>query len=183
MIGDLLRKIIYTIYGWQLPTVLIFACIMLIAWTLINRYLPGKLCKVFNYIVTAVIFTVIVFFTMSNRTVRTERPYRLIPFAHYFTSQSGIETLWLNAFFFLPLGLSLPYILPGKIKHKATTTIMAALVFSTLIEAVQYIFALGLCETDDVIMNTLGAAIGTMSYIACTKLSKVKDKNSLHNND
>lgn len=29
MIGDLLRRIIYTIYGWQLPTVLIFAGIML----------------------------------------------------------------------------------------------------------------------------------------------------------
>ncbi len=170
--ADLLKKIIYSIYAWQLPTVLIIAGIMLIAWTLINRYLPGKLGKVFNYIVTAANFTVIVFFTMSNRTVRAERPYRLIPFAHYFTSQSGIETLWLNAFFFLPLGLSLPYILPEKIRHKAATTILAALAFSAMIEAIQYIFALGLCETDDVIMNTLGAAIGTVSYIVCTKLRK-----------
>lgn len=176
MIGDLLRKIIYTIYGWQLPAVLIFAGIMLIAWTLINRYLPGKLCKVFNYIVIAANIMVIVFFTMSNRTIGAERPYRLIPFAHYFTSQSGIETLWLNAFFFLPLGLSLPYILPEKIRHKAATTIMAALVFSTLTEALQYIFALGLCETDDVIMNTLGAAIGTLSYIACNKLRKTESE-------
>lgn len=109
---------------------------------------------------------------MSNRTIRAERPYKLIPFAHYFASQSGIETLWLNAFFFLPLGLSLLYILPEKIRHKAATTIMVALVFSTLIEAVQYIFALGLCETDDVIMNTLGAANDTVSYIVCTKLPK-----------
>ena len=174
MIGDFLRKIIYTIYGWQLPTVLIIAGIMLIAWTLINRYLPGKLCKVFNYIVTAADVTAIVFFTVSNRTIGAERPHRLIPFAHYFTSQSGIETLWLNAFFFLPLGLSLPYILPEKIKHKAAFTIITALIFSAMIEAIQYIFALGLCETDDVIMNTLGAAIGTMSYMVCTKLRKTK---------
>ena len=137
MIGDLLRKIIYTIYGWQFTTVLIFAGIMLIAWTLINRYLPGKLCKVFNYIVTAANFTVIVFFTMSNRTVTAERPHRLIPFVHYFTSQSGIETLWLNAFFFLPLGLSMPYILPDKIRHKALVTIIIAFAFSTMIEAIQ----------------------------------------------
>ncbi len=121
---------------------------------------------------TAANFTVIVFFTVSNRTIRAEHPYRLILFAHYFTSQSGIEALWLNAFFFLPLGLSLPYILLEKIKHKVLVTIIIAFTFSTMIEAIQYIFALGLCETDDVIMNTLGAAIGTVSYIVCTKLRK-----------
>ena len=124
MIDDLLRKIIYTIYGWQLPTVLIITAVILIAWTLINRYLPTKLCTIFNCIVTVADATAIVFFTMSNRTIGAERPYRLVPFAHYFTSQSGIETLWLNAFFFLPLGLSLPYILPETIKHKALVTII-----------------------------------------------------------
>ena len=169
---DIFLKIIYAIYGWQLPTVLIFAGMMLIAWMLINRYLPNKLSKVFNCAVILSNVTAILFFTLTNRTVKPERPYRLIPFAHYFTSQSGIETLWLNAFFFLPLGLSLPYILPEKIRHKVATTIIMAFVFSAMIEAIQYIFALGLCETDDVIMNTLGAAIGTVSYIVCTKLRK-----------
>ena len=170
----LLNRIIYFVYNLKLLTVLLFAVIVIILWSVINRKANLLAGYIINQSMICIITAVIVYFTLFNRTVRVERSYRLIPFIHYFTSQSGIETLWLNAFIFLPLGLSLPYILPEKIRHKATTTIMAALVFSTLIEAIQYIFALGLCETDDVIMNTLGAAIGTMSYIACTKLRKTK---------
>ncbi|MBP1532710.1 MAG: VanZ family protein [Ruminococcus sp.] len=110
---------------------------MLIAWALINRYLPGKLTKAFNYAAILSNVTAILFFTLTNHIVKTERPYRLIPFAHYFTSHSGIETLWLNAFFFLPLGLSMPYILPDKIRHKALVTIITGFAFSTMIEAIQ----------------------------------------------
>ena len=173
--SDLLRSIIYNIYGWQFNSVLICAVVMLIVWTLINVFAPKKLSKVLSFIIAATNITAIVFFTVSNRSTNSERSYRFVPFIHYYSSLSGRETLWLNAFFFLPLGLSLPYLLPDKIQRKALTTILIAAAFSTCIEAVQFIFKLGLCETDDVIMNTLGAAIGTLSYIATRRINARKE--------
>ena len=44
--------------------------------------------------------------------------------------------------------------------------------FSMKIELVQFVFGLGLCETDDVIFNTLGAAFGTLAFVCSRRLKK-----------
>jgi glycopeptide antibiotics resistance protein len=75
------------------------------------------------------------------------------------------RTLVMNMLLFLPLGLTFPFSLPQKVKNKVGVTIGVAAVISTMIEFVQFCFHLGLCETDDVIMNTLGAAFGAVSYV------------------
>lgn len=69
----------------------------------------------------------------------------------------------INVFLFVPIGLSLPFVLSEN-KHPVVTTVIMALVFSVSIEVVRFIFSLGLCEVDDVIMNTLGTMIGTLGY-------------------
>ena len=46
---------------------------------------------------------------------------------------------------------------------------IAAFLFSISIEAIQYYLALGLCEVDDVIMNTLGTMIGTLAYFLSSR--------------
>ena len=43
-------------------------------------------------------------------------------------------------------------------------TVVFALLLSIGIEAAQLHFHLGRCETDDVIMNTLGAVVGAAAY-------------------
>ena len=63
---------------------------------------------------------------------------------------------------FTPFGLTLPFCLK---RHPVRTTILAAAGFSMMIELVQFVFGLGLCETDDVIFNTLGAAFGTLAFV------------------
>ena len=114
-----------------------------------------------------IITIAILFFTVATRSSYSGRATRLIPFASFVNAGYGTyQSMWLNAFFFLPFGLSLPFLLPEKLKHKALVTIIVAVIFSICIEAAQYHFKLGLCETDDVITNTLGAALGTISYIA-----------------
>lgn len=163
--ADLLRKIIYTIYGWQFTTVLICSLILLIIWTLLNAFVPKKICKAINLISLIVIIIAIGFFTVTNRSSNYECSIRLVPFIHYLTNPSGRETLWLNAFIFFPMGLSLPFLLPEKVKRKALVTILIADVFSICIESVQFVFKLGWCETDDVLMNTFGAMIGTVSFV------------------
>lgn len=74
----------------------------------------------------------------------------------------------MNVFLFVPIGLSLPFALSKK-KHPVIITMIAAFLFSVSIEAIQYYFALGLCEMDDVIMNTLGAMIGTLAYFLSSR--------------
>ena len=70
----------------------------------------------------------------------------------------------MNVFLFFPLGLTFPHVLPEKWKHQVGASILFALLLSVVIEYCQYYFSLGRVETDDVICNTLGAAIGTLSY-------------------
>lgn len=61
--------------------------------------------------------------------------------------------IYMNIFLFIPYGAILKSL---GTKHP----IFIALLTSIFIELMQFVFALGLCETDDVINNTMGAAIG-----------------------
>ena len=146
---------------------------------MVNVYAPKKLSRALNVIIFLGIAVTIVFYTISNRTEKTNRYVRLIPFKRLFTAKHpAYKTIWLNAFLFFPFGLSLPYILPEKImlKRRILITVIAAAVFSLCIELSQLIFKLGYFETDDVIMNSFGAAIGTLSYAAAVKLRKRHDR-------
>ena len=58
-----------------------------------------------------------------------------------------------NIAFFIPFGA----LLPAK---NWKTVLITAVMFSTVIEVIQYIGGFGLAELDDVICNTLGAMIG-----------------------
>ena len=66
--------------------------------------------------------------------------------------------VYMNVFLFVPFGFMLPWC-SGKLK-RLWKVVLAAAVFSVITEAAQYFFRIGLCETDDVIHNTLGAGLG-----------------------
>jgi len=63
----------------------------------------------------------------------------------------------LNILLYYPLGYLLPILFP-KIKPKHV--ILIGCLCSIATEATQYLLKMGWCETDDVIHNTLGTAIG-----------------------
>jgi glycopeptide antibiotics resistance protein len=69
--------------------------------------------------------------------------------------------LFANLLLFAPVGFYLPQ-LWGRLKAPALIGLIAAL--SVLSEAVQYIFALGFCDIDDVILNVLGGVLGLLVY-------------------
>lgn len=50
------------------------------------------------------------------------------------------------------------------IRHPVTFTILVCFLLSVMAETAQYIFEMGLCEVDDVLMNTLGGALGTIPF-------------------
>ena len=68
----------------------------------------------------------------------------------------------MNVFLFVPLGLTLPNALPDRRKRtsRGLIAVLSALVLSAIIEWLQYRYALGTTETDDVLCNTLGALLG-----------------------
>ena len=66
--------------------------------------------------------------------------------------------VYMNVFLFLPFGFMLPW--TSVRLQRWWKVLLIAAVFSALTEAAQYFLRIGLCETDDVIHNTLGAVIG-----------------------
>ena len=78
-----------------------------------------------------------------------------------------------NILFFIPFGLWFPdgiKLLPAfKDKHWLLT-LFAGMLFSVFIEVTQYIACCGLCETDDVLCNGLGALIDYWIFLALRKL-------------
>ena len=74
------------------------------------------------------------------------------------TSQEGII---LNILLFIPFGYLLPSLFP---KLRWWQVILLGLAFSLTIELLQLITKLGYADVDDLINNTLGAAIGWLCY-------------------
>lgn len=117
----------------------------------------------------AVIFlgavAVILYLTLGDRVGGTHQA-EMTPLRSFAAAKEQPElyrTMLMNVFLFLPLGLSLPFSLP--IRHNAAVTVLFAFCLSAVIEALQYQYGLGLCEVDDVIMNTLGSWIGTWASL------------------
>ena len=131
-----------------------------------------------NLILLIVICAFIIDRTLIGRG--SKRKLQLIPFYFFIAAKSSSERIRsavANLLLFIPLGLSMPFVLSSKGKktrHPIRLTIIIALLFSFSIEVLQYAFALGLCETDDVILNTLGAAEGACAFAVVQRIEKYK---------
>lgn len=100
----------------------------------------------------------ILYATLFRKPEAGARQINLTPFWSY-TRWNKLDIRWqmyLNVFLFIPFG----FMLPWAFNRGFIQTVLIGFLFSVLIEAVQYFFALGLCEFDDVFHNTLGAAVG-----------------------
>ena len=166
----------------QPMSVLIFVFgILIVAWAVLNSNL-NRFNKLLNVTIVFATVLVIVYSTLLKRTVSNFQ-LEIRPFYTFVMAQSQVEyyrTFFMNALLFVPLGLAMPYCLSKKpYKRNIFITIGFACVLSTVIEFLQYYYHLGRCETDDVIANTLGAAIGTLSYLLYMKILKNQEKGSL----
>ncbi len=126
----------------------------------------------------------IVFFTLVNRG--DSKQLQLIPFYSFVIARVQPElyrSMFMNALLFVPLGLFMPYAVAGKRgRYAVPITVLFSAMLSAVIEFLQYRFHLGRCETDDVIFNTLGAAVGTLSYCLYMRILKNQEKGSLMQN-
>ena len=83
-------------------------------------------------------------------------------FAWFMSGSTPVAGLILNILLYYPLGYLLPILFPKlKLKH----VILIGCLCSIATEATQYLLKMGWCETDDVIHNTLGTAIGVWVWL------------------
>lgn len=163
--GQPLSKIIF------LMTVLVFTWLKLEIW-ITARHGKKVLWKISNRWLCMGIIVVIFAITVSSRnTGMAQIQWIPLHFLKEAKQQPEIyRSMLMNVFLFFPLGLTMPHALPEKWKHNALLTIIFACILSIVIEYLQYHFHLGRAETDDVICNTLGCFIGTISYMISKKM-------------
>ena len=165
-------KVFWYIYVQPLHRIIIGMLLFVLIWAVIGSISKKQVWwKMLNMAVFLGIIAGILYATVYSRA---EQPHThvLIPFHSFAEAKKQPElyrSMLMNIILFQPMGMSLPNLLPHKI-HPAAVAILFALVFSAGIEAVQYFFSLGRCEFDDVIMNTLGAALGITSHIVASKM-------------
>lgn len=82
----------------------------------------------------------------------------------------------LNILLYYPLGYLLPILFP---KLKPKHVIFIGCLCSIATEATQYFLKMGWCETDDVIHNTLGTAIGVWIWHLQSKRLNKQNSNEL----
>lgn len=172
------------IYHQPMLVLILAFGILIVTWAVLNSNF-NKLKKLLNIAIFWGAILAIVYTTLLKRTVGNYQ-LELRPFYTFVMAQSQIEyyrTFFMNALLFVPLGLSMPYVLSKRpYKRNVFITIGFACALSTGIEFLQYYYQLGRCETDDVIANTLGAAVGTISYLLYMQMLKNQQKGSLVQN-
>ena len=156
------RHPIWEMLLWGIGLVLLWLVL-----SILFKRLPG-FWKWMNLFLFCAVVVFILWRTVGNRA-GGKQEICLIPFYSFVAARSSTEryrSLVANILLFIPFGLTLPFCLK---RNPVNRTILAAFGFSVVIEMSQYMFALGLCETDDVIFNTLGAAFGTLAFVCSRK--------------
>lgn len=76
--------------------------------------------------------------------------------------------MFMNILLFFPFGLGLAQLLPKRWRPgaRAALTLGLGAAFSVFVEGAQYLWGLGIAETDDVLCNALGAGAGALSLTA-----------------
>ena len=173
-------KLFWRIYVQPLHRIVIAMTALVILWAAV-KYLAGKhrWWRVFNGAVFLGITGVILYMTVFARG-ENHQPAALMPFSTFAEAKIQPElyrAMLMNIFLFEPIGLSLPNVLLKK-AHPVAAAAAFSMLLSIGIEASQFCFQLGRCETDDVIMNTLGAVIGTAAYGLAAHMPEVRFRRS-----
>lgn len=160
-------------YCLPLSQVLCIMVCLLIIWTTLTHFLKRKMYSgwnIFNIILCAFSFLLIIKMTLWGRSVGTRelelRPFYTLTTISY--NDEAIRTLLMNVILFVPYGLTIPYVAETIIKGKGyrwSPCVASGFLISVAIELLQYCFCLGRAETDDVICNTMGCALGVMANV------------------
>ena len=118
-------------------------------------------------LIRIVLFKQVALYNLFAAIGSMERTIRISPFKSLLDMINNnisvtriLENILGNIAIFIPFGLLLPIVQ----KDKSKKIILYGLITSALIEIIQYVFALGSSDIDDLTLNTLGTIIGYLLY-------------------
>ena len=176
----------------QIVCILIPLVGMTIFMPVLMRKRSSKYAKWLRWSIFAIYVIGNMYFTLLSRVPDSGQYLELKPFRTYgrlfeSTTEDATTTgfaavfldntmpvtgLILNTLLYYPLGYLLPILFP---KLKPKHIILIGCLCSIATEATQYLLKMGWCETDDVIHNTLGTAIGVwVWHLQSKRLNKPK---------
>lgn len=178
-----MKRMLRYIYSRPLSIMILVTMISIWAWAMINKFMlrdehGNRIMKYLNIVVLWGEIIVVLYVTLFSRTAG-EREVCLIPLYSFVLADEQPElyrSMFMNVLLFVPLGLTMPYVLRLKkiCKREVWITFLGALFFSIMIELAQYLFHLGRVEVDDVVFNILGAIIGCASFFVFDWIEKGK---------
>ena len=171
MLGKVLTYINYCPF-WQIIGILFVALFIVISIQLFlfNNKNLYKWYKLYNISLLICNILLIVYTTVISRIPGEIREFSLV---FSLLQKAKIEptiyrSIFMNIIAFIPYGIFRCAI--SKSKRKYVVTIFEGLLFSVLIETVQYVWKLGITEVDDVLCNVLGVCCGAVIYWIETNL-------------
>lgn len=167
----------HRIYILDISTILITIPILLLVWSVIGAAFY-KYMRIIGAVMAVIAVGAILYITVLSRG-ESGAGADFVPFSSFERAKIQPEmyrSMLMNVFLFVPLGLSLPFIFGGSTRKRILLTIMAGLLLSITVEAIQFFAHLGMAETDDVICNSVGTAIGSCAYLLSLLWRKLFNK-------
>lgn len=167
----------HRIYIMDISTILITIPILMLVWSVIGAAFY-KYMRIIGTVLAVISIGAILYATVISRS-ESGAGADFIPFSSFERAKIQPEmyrSMLMNVFLFVPLGLSLPFVFGGGTGKRILLTILVGLVLSVTVEAIQYFAHLGMAETDDVICNTVGTAIGSCAYLLALLWRKLFNK-------
>lgn len=176
----------------QVFCILILLVVMMIVTSLIKNKCTWQKGRLLMCSIFAIYALGNLYFTLASRAPDSGQYLKLRPFHSYGrlfergtvdeATVTGFAALFLkettllvglilNILLYYPLGYLLPVLFP---KLKPKRVILIGCICSIATEATQYLLKMGWCETDDVIHNTLGTAIGVWVWLWQSKRLKAQ---------
>ena len=161
-------------------TVCILLLFLLLLWPVLCQRVGERRRVLLNTVLACVAAFVILYATILTRSAGVPEAI-LTPFASLTAARVQPEIyreMLMNIFLFFPLGLTLSNALPRKWHRwgRIILTTLIGFILSVGIEYAQYRYALGMAEVDDVICNTLGAFIGSISLLIAHAIEKSRER-------
>ncbi|MBR1534847.1 MAG: VanZ family protein [Ruminococcus sp.] len=160
-----MREIYIRVYHIDLLTAALIMLGLVIVWSVIGVLFAKNMRTI---CVTAVVISGVIIFLLTlcaRGEVGASRDMMpLALFRRGVNEPPILRSIMMNVFLFIPLGMSLPYLIRSSAWIRMLLTVLIGFCVSCGIELIQRFFAVGMTQADDVISNTLGMAIGACTY-------------------
>ena len=161
----MIQTVFHSIYIQDLWVIALLIAASIVLWSILGALMPKKM-KWFALLLVFLSLAAILYSTVFSRSPMAAEIHP-IPFSSFVKASKRPElyrSMLMNVFLFLPLGLSLPFMLRSGTGKRILLTALVGFALSVAIETVQFALSLGMVEADDVLCNTFGAALGACAY-------------------